>query len=213
MSSSLSCKIVIVGDGAVGKTCLLIVYVNNSFPEDYIPTVFDNYDTHVKYEDQVVKVGLWDTAGQEEYDRLRYLSYPHTDVFLVCFSVVNRISFENVEERWLGELEEHMDEPKPIILIGTKTDLRDDEEFVSQLDEGMGPPIKPDEGEKLAKKINAAKYLECSALKRDGVKEIFTEALRVRLEGGPTANTGGDGGDGGKDDDGSERRCCSCVLQ
>ncbi|KAG2389070.1 hypothetical protein C9374_014470 [Naegleria lovaniensis] len=65
-TNSKTCKVVAVGDGAVGKTCLLMVYVNNEFPEDYIPTVFDNYDTNVKYQDSVVRLSLWDTAGQEE---------------------------------------------------------------------------------------------------------------------------------------------------
>lgn len=56
-----------IGDGAVGKTCLLISYANNRFPEDYIPTVFDNYVVNLTAGDQTIELGLWDTAGQEEY--------------------------------------------------------------------------------------------------------------------------------------------------
>ena len=86
----------VVGDGAVGKTCLLMVYSQNAFPGEYVPTVFDQYQVNVDIKDRVINLGLWDTAGQEDYDRLRPISYPDTNVFLVCFSVISPDSFENV---------------------------------------------------------------------------------------------------------------------
>ncbi|KAI8052883.1 P-loop containing nucleoside triphosphate hydrolase protein [Syncephalis plumigaleata] len=123
-STAIRKKLVVVGDGACGKTCLLIVYSTGSFPQGYLPTVFENYLAHVKTSNgRQVELALWDTAGQEEYDRLRPLSYPETDVVLICFSVVNGRSFYNVADKWAPEVS-HFCEHVPTILVGCKTDLR-----------------------------------------------------------------------------------------
>ncbi|KAF7234500.1 hypothetical protein EG68_11733 [Paragonimus skrjabini miyazakii] len=156
-------KCVVVGDGAVGKTCLLISYTTNKFPTEYVPTVFDNYAVTVMVGGEPYTLGLFDTAGQEDYDRLRPLSYPQTDVFLVCFSVANPASFENAKDKWVPEIMHHC--PKvPFLLVGTQTDLRDDKPTISTTRGNKQEYISPDRGEKLARDLKAVKYLECSAL-------------------------------------------------
>uniref|UniRef100_A0A674GIG7 Ras homolog family member J n=1 Tax=Taeniopygia guttata TaxID=59729 RepID=A0A674GIG7_TAEGU len=115
-------KCVVVGDGAVGKTCLLMSYANDAFPEEYVPTVFDHYAVTVTVGGQQHLLGLYDTAGQEDYNQLRPLSYPNTDVFLICFSVVNPASYHNVQEEWVPELKVCMPNV-PYVLIGTQVKL------------------------------------------------------------------------------------------
>lgn len=100
-----------------------------------------------------VSLGLWDTAGQEDYDRLRPLSYPQTDVFLICFSVTSPSSFENVTSKWYPEIKHHCPDA-PMILVGTKIDLRDDRETLTALAEQGLSAIKREQGQKLANKVD-----------------------------------------------------------
>jgi Ras-related C3 botulinum toxin substrate 1 len=180
-------KCVVVGDGNVGKTSMLISYTTNAFPSDYIPTIFDNYSSNVMVDGQVIYLGLWDTAGQEEYDRLRPLSYPQTDVFLLCFSVVSPASFENIRMKWNPEVTKHCSEV-PLFVVGTKIDLRDDEEIEAALAEKGMKPVTMEQGKSLAKEINANGYLECSALTQKGLQGVFTEAIRAVLHPVPCAH-------------------------
>ncbi|CCM06081.1 uncharacterized protein FIBRA_08328 [Fibroporia radiculosa] len=172
-------KLVVVGDGGCGKTCLLIVYAENRFPEAYIPTVFENYVTLVSFDGKLVELALWDTAGQEEYDRLRPLSYPESDVILIVFSVDFPVSLMNVQDKWYPEVA-HFCEGVPIILVGTKTDLRRDEQTKRMLSAQGLTPVASDQGMSVAREIGA-KYIECSAKLGTGVKEVFTLALKESM--------------------------------
>jgi len=171
-------KIVTVGDGAVGKTCLLISYTANAFPIEYIPTVFDNYSCNVMFEGKGYNLGLWDTAGQEEYDRLRPLSYPQTDCFLLCYSIVAPSSLDNCKQKWFPEISHHCPEARTI-LVGLKKDLRNDADTLAKLAEKRLHPVTPEEAQKLCKELGCVKHLECSARTHDGLQQLFNEAIRV----------------------------------
>jgi len=173
----MSLKCVVVGDGAVGKTSLLISYTRNAFPEDYVPTVFDNYIADVLFNGKPVSLGLWDTAGQEDYDKLRPLSYPMTDVFLVCFSVISDTSFQNVTHRWIPELRHHQPDT-PILLVGLKSDLRSDSK--TNLPGPEQKMVSKESANALAKELGVF-YKECSALTQEGLKEVFEEVIRTGL--------------------------------
>ncbi|KAI4356588.1 hypothetical protein L6164_000601 [Bauhinia variegata] len=172
-------KCVTVGDGAVGKTCLLISYTSNTFPTDYVPTVFDNFSANVLVDGKTVNLGLWDSAGQEDYNRLRPLSYRGADVFLLAFSLISRPSYENIKKMWVPELR-HYAPSVPIILVGTKLDLRDDQQFLS--DYPALCTITTKQGEELKKQIGAVAYIECSSKTQQNVKDVFDAAIKFVLQ-------------------------------
>lgn len=192
-------KLVVVGDGAVGKTCLLVVFSKSLFsarnflpsltdrvcvlfacadvfPEEYVPTVFENFTFQTKHAGKDVSLHLWDTAGQEEYDRLRPLSYPGTDVVLLCYSTVSRNSFQAIPSKWAPEVRHYLP-GVPTVLVGLKVDLRDSGQKDGHTAEFE--PIPAAEGQELAKKIGAVRYVECSARENKGVKDVFESALKT----------------------------------
>ncbi|KAF5337697.1 hypothetical protein D9758_017344 [Tetrapyrgos nigripes] len=200
--SEIRRKLVIVGDGACGKTCLLIVFSKGTFPEVYVPTVFENYVADVEVDGKHVELALWDTAGQEDYDRLRPLSYPDSHVILICFAVDSPDSLDNVQEKWISEVM-HFCAGLPIILVGCKKDLRRDPRVIEELRKTSQRPVTPEEwyllvlapalcngGMAVAQKINAKHYLECSAKSGEGVREVFQYATRAALLSRPKNKKG-----------------------
>ncbi|XP_055963198.1 rho-related GTP-binding protein RhoF [Sorex fumeus] len=173
-------KIVIVGDGGCGKTSLLMVYCQGSFPEHYAPSVFEKYTASVMVGNQEVTLNLYDTAGQEDYDRLRPLSYQNTQLVLICYDVMNPTSYDNVLIKWFPEVT-HFCRGTPMVLIGCKTDLRKDKEMLRRLRAAQLEPITYMQGKTACEQIRAARYLECSAKLRENVESIFREAAKVGL--------------------------------
>ncbi|KII84170.1 hypothetical protein PLICRDRAFT_179845 [Plicaturopsis crispa FD-325 SS-3] len=166
-------KLVIVGDGACGKTSLLCSFALGEFPKEYQPTIFENYVAEIRLDGKPVQLALWDTAGQEEYERLRPLSYSKSHVILIAFAIDTPDSLENVTTKWIEEVRNICGPTIPILLVGCKADLRPSPEspnFVSRA-----------QAERVAQAIGARAYKECSALKIEGVDDVFEAATRASM--------------------------------
>ncbi|KAG9076485.1 GTP-binding protein Rho1 [Ceratobasidium sp. 370] len=180
LTGPLRLKLVAVGDPARGKSALLIVFSKGTFSEVDIPTIFDNYVADVEVDGKHVQLVLWDTAGPEDYDRLRPLSYPDSHVILICFAIDEPVSLGNVEEKWVPEVR-HFCPGLPYILVGCKKDLRHDPKTIEELRKTSRHPVTPEEGMKVAQNIEALHYLECSSKTGEGVREVFQRATRAGL--------------------------------
>uniref|UniRef100_A0A3Q4ID82 Ras homolog family member V n=1 Tax=Neolamprologus brichardi TaxID=32507 RepID=A0A3Q4ID82_NEOBR len=173
----ISCML--VGDGAVGKTSMIISYTSNGYPTEYKQTVFN--DSQVQIDGSPVKVQLVDTAGQEEFDEFRAMSYAHTDVFLLCFSMVNPTSFHNITKKWVPEIRSN-NPTAPIILVGTQSDRLLDVNVLINLDRSNVKPILSSRARSMAEKIRATEYIECSSLTQKNLKEAFDSAIFAAIK-------------------------------
>ncbi|KXS09317.1 ras-domain-containing protein [Gonapodya prolifera JEL478] len=166
-------KLVIVGDGSAGKTSLLIVATKGeqNFPQKYTPTVFENHLLLVRNASSNcdVQLGLWDTAGQEDYDRLRPLSYPDTSIIIIVFDLSSVEGLASVKEKWYPEVR-HFCPGVPIILVGTKSDIVLD-----------NPLHTPEEIGSVKKHIHTAAYFETSAKTGHNVSQLFRRAAELSL--------------------------------
>ncbi|CAF4927139.1 unnamed protein product, partial [Rotaria magnacalcarata] len=173
-------KLVIVGDGMCGKTCLLFAFKDDRFIPTHDATIFDTYVADIQVDGKTIDLALFDTAGQEDFDRLRPLSYPDTSVILICFSVDCPVSATSVIEKWMPEVR-HFCGQCPVILVACKKDLRTNTETIEKLKLDGEKPVSTDVGQQIASQIKADAYMECSAKTRDGVQELFVYAARLSL--------------------------------
>ena len=190
------------------------------YVQRYVPTVFENYITHVEHKQsgKGVELALWDTAGQEEYDRLRPLSYPETDLLFVCFAIDCPNSLENVLDKvrmhlhpipshrchanlssfrlqWYPEVL-HFCPTTPIILCGLKSDLRSKRTCIELLKTQGLTPVTQQQGRAVADKMGAM-YMECSSKEMTGVHEIFETAIDTAVRGREEEEVGAVGGQSG----------------
>ncbi|KAH6946692.1 hypothetical protein HPB50_014606 [Hyalomma asiaticum] len=169
-------KLTVVGDGGCGKACLVVVS-SKGHPPGGVPTVSDNYVADIEVSGKQVELALWDTAGQYDYDRLRPLSYADTHVIIVCFNIDSPDSLENIPENSATEVS-HFCPNVPTIVLRNKKDMRDDQRTLL----GKLATVTPEEGRAMAKKINACACVECSAITKDGVREVFETAMKAALK-------------------------------
>ncbi|KAL5105721.1 Ras-related protein ced-10 [Taenia crassiceps] len=172
-------KCVVVGDGTVGKTCLILRYALGDLSSlgIYVPTVADTYSIKLRAGKFSILLNLWDTAGQQGYERLRQLSYPQTNIFLVCFAVNNTNSFENARDLWIPEVR-HFCPDAQVLLVGTKVDERDVD---GQLSCRSRQTICYSDGHQLARHLKVNGYVECSAITGEGVKTVFDTAIKLAV--------------------------------
>eukprot|EP00033_Pygsuia_biforma_P003719 GCRY01004074.1.p1 GENE.GCRY01004074.1~~GCRY01004074.1.p1 ORF type:complete len:195 (+),score=21.52 GCRY01004074.1:191-775(+) len=156
---------VVVGDGNIGKTSLLLAFVEHKYEPLYTPTVFENTAKEVEIDSHRFTLNLWDTAGQEEFDSIRTLSYRHADCFLICFALDHEGSFLNMKRKWIPEVKENRPEV-PIILVGTKMDTEN--HIIS------AELLKEEHPE-----LSDFPYFETSSLKMQGVEEVFYKAVHI----------------------------------
>ncbi len=128
-----------------------------------------------------VSLALFDTAGEEDFDRLRPLSYSDTNIVLICFSVDHPSSASNVIYKWMPEIR-HFCGQCPVILVACKTDLRTDFEVVEKLRQQDEKPVTTEAGKQIAAQIKADAYMECSAKTCQGVQELFIHAARLSMQ-------------------------------
>nr|XP_019921996.2 rho-related protein racA isoform X2 [Crassostrea gigas] len=165
-------KFLVVGDGGVGKSSLLMTYTTHAFPSEHTPTVFDNYIDTVMVDGDRKCLELWDTAKREEGDRERPLSYLGADIFLLCYSIENKCSFENIEDKWIPGIE-HFCPDVPVLLVACKTDLRSSSKI-----KGV---VSSEEGRALAGRLRVP-FCETSSLTQTGLRECFDTAIKRATE-------------------------------
>lgn len=159
-------QLTIVGRGECGKTSILKRFFKNEFSEDISATPIENEDFVFSAEGKRFKLKIWDTSGQEDFSRFRTLTLPMSDYVIICYSITDPMSFYEVEDTLIPMVRQKAREDVNIMLVATKVDKRTDDY------------ISTEEGVVLSKKIGAFKFIECSSLTGEGIKEVFDELKR-----------------------------------
>uniref|UniRef100_A0A3Q3VL06 Ras homolog family member V n=1 Tax=Mola mola TaxID=94237 RepID=A0A3Q3VL06_MOLML len=175
----VSCML--LGDGAVGKTSMLISYIFNGYNSDYRQTAFDVFTGLVHVNAVPTRIKLVDTVGQEEFGHLRSLCYGHVNVFILCFSLVNPVSFDNITSKWIPQIRA-CNLAAPIVLVGTQSDLCLNVDVLIYLDKRGTKPVPYSQARRLAHRIRAHDYVECSALTQHNLKDVFDCAVFAAIQ-------------------------------
>ncbi|XP_041942205.1 rho-related GTP-binding protein RhoN-like [Alosa sapidissima] len=178
------CKIVVVGDTQCGKTALLHVFAKESYPENYVPTVFENYTASFEFDKQRIELNMWDTSGSSYYDNVRPLAYPDSDAVLLCFDISRPDTLESILKKWLCETQEFCPAAQ-LVLVGCKLDKRSDLHTLTELAKTRLGPVTYEQGTSLARQIGAVAYAECtSRYSENTVRDVFHVATVVSINHG-----------------------------
>jgi len=171
-SDNITCKVVLVGDSGVGKTCLIQRYVNDKYSEDTESTSASTYTYKiVEYKDynKSVSLDIWDTAGQEVYRALARNFYLNASIGILVYDVRRRATFESIKEYWYDQLKQYGEENIVLGIAGNKCDLFQDEE------------VTEEEVKKYANSIGAVFHLT-SCKESVGIDDLFFECGKKYLE-------------------------------
>ena len=158
------CKVVLLGESGVGKTCIISRFINNTFEEGLMSTNGASYaskiSTFPEYENRTIKFEIWDTAGQEKYRALNQIFYKDASICILVYDVTSMISFKALQDYWCQQVKEQA--PKNVVfgLAGNKCDLIEKEEVSEEM------------ARNLAKEMNAI-FETTSAAKNIGVEQLF----------------------------------------
>ena len=166
-------KILLLGDSTVGKTCFLLRYVDDSFLDLHMATIGLDYrlKTLILEEQKIVKVQLWDTAGQDKFRAITRNYYKGASGIILIFDVTNIKSYENIK-KWINEIKEEISEKVKIVLIGNK------------IDNVQERKISKEQGDKLASEIGV-KFFETSAKTGEGINESVFFLVKKIFENDP----------------------------
>ena len=175
-------KVVVVGESGSDQIKLLFTYTTNEYPTEYVPTVFDNYSANVILDGSSLQLGLWSTAYQEDYNKLRPLSYPGTDAFVLIFNIHDRGTYDRVKINSFEEISHHCP-GTPFILVGIDDCINQEERDIKRGElEAMNlSPVSPEEMILLADEIGAFSVHYTHLPTFSGVKEVFDAAMRAAL--------------------------------
>lgn len=120
-------------------------------------------------------------VSQEEFGHLRSLCYAHVDVFILCFSLVNPVSFQNITSKWIPQIRSR-NQTSPIVLVGTQSDLCQNVDVLIHLAQHGTKPVAHSRARRLARRIGGGDYLECSALTQHNLKDVFDSAVFAAIK-------------------------------
>ncbi|XP_060063046.1 cell division control protein 42 homolog [Ylistrum balloti] len=166
----------LVGDAAVGKTSLIRAYTDNTCCKPPADTVFENYAGTSKYSNQEFTISVFDCSSKTDHESIRLFAYKDSDVFVMCYSVMDRESFDNIKSRWLPEVTYIMGKRLNLVLVATQVDLRE------SIDLDQDIPVSKAEGHHMAEEIGAFSFIECSSSNQDCVQGVFEDVVQCSLK-------------------------------